>query len=200
MSITPLHPAGMPPVSPEPQPGGMDEGKIIRRFIWRQIDRLLFVLFGLLLGALLLGRQADNAILAARAETEQCVTQLVQLRAAAQATQTSSPLLEAAGAMLGIPPQVTKMVAPALSQMVDEAARNLERSSEAEQAVRKVGQDRVISTLFEENNCGTMWNADCILTRMCEPKLIPQVDVKADACHSDVECWRSVLTDCGGFK
>jgi hypothetical protein len=102
--------------------------------------------------------------------------------------------------MLGIPPQLTEMALPLLDQAVDEVGRNLQRSEDLQRKLRAVGQDRVIQTLLAPENCGTMWNADCILTRMCEPKLIPQVDVKADACHSDVECWRSVLTECGGLK
>lgn len=60
MSITPLHPQGMPPLSPDPQPGGLREDKIIRRWLWRQTGNFfraaLFVGLGMLLGLLLAAR------------------------------------------------------------------------------------------------------------------------------------------------
>jgi hypothetical protein len=56
-SITPLNPIGIPTVSPDPQPGGLNESKIIRRWVWRQTGNFfraaLFIFLGMLLGAIL---------------------------------------------------------------------------------------------------------------------------------------------------
>lgn len=201
MSITPLNPLGMPPLSPEPQ---SNEGKIIRRWLWRQMGALfrasLFVFLGMLLGVMLTGRLADKQILAAQQQTQQCVAQLETIKSKVGSAPRTNPVIAAVGTMLGIPPQLTELAQPLLDQAVDEVEGNLQRSADLQRKLQAVGQDRVIQILLAPDNCGTSGNADCILKRMCETAPTPELQVKAEACQANAECWRGVLKDCGAFK